>query len=62
VNAVTGVIEISNAEVLSQAEPALAVIADNTSERLLADVSDSDMLRLGIDADTLKISIPFLPR
>ena len=55
VNPVTGVIEISNAEVLSQAEPALTEIADNTSERLFADVSDSDLLRLGIESDTLKI-------
>src|SRR5262249_18526284 len=55
VNPVTGVIEISNAEVLSKAEPALAMIAHNTPERLFATVSDSDMLRLGIELDTLKI-------
>ncbi|MFF3467618.1 UvrD-helicase domain-containing protein [Streptomyces sp. NPDC002619] len=55
VNAVLGVLEVRNEQALEAITPAMEHIAGTTEKRLLGEVSDADLLRLGIDRDLLPL-------
>ena len=56
VNHTLGVIEMRDAAAIEQIQPALEQAATITGTRLFAGVSDADLIRLGIDANTLMIA------
>lgn len=56
VNQALGVIEVRDAAAIEQIQPTLEQAATNTDTRLFAGVSDADLTRLGIDANTLMIA------
>lgn len=51
VNQALGVLDVRDEEEIHQLEPRLQAVAEARSARLFADVSDSDLARLGVDAD-----------
>ncbi len=55
VNQALGVLEIRNESALKQLQPSLEALASPAEQRLFARVSDADLRRLGIDAQTLPI-------
>ena len=56
VNQALGVIDVHDEAAREQVQPALEQAAASTGQRLLAHVSDGDLSRLGIDANTLTIA------
>jgi len=56
VNTVLGVMDIHDAAAYDEAQLALAKAAETTDLRLFAQVSEADLTRLGIDADTQVIA------
>jgi superfamily I DNA/RNA helicase len=56
VNQALGVIDVHDEAAREEAQPALEQAAASTGQRLLAHVSDGDLSRLGIDANTLTIA------
>ncbi|SHG63906.1 UvrD-helicase domain-containing protein [Streptoalloteichus hindustanus] len=55
VNEAIGVLEVRDQEALEDIEPALRQAAEKTERRLFDDVSDSDLVRLGIDQAVLPL-------
>jgi len=56
VNAAIGVLEVSNDDAIQQLQPSLQAAAGPEDKRLFADVSDADLIRLGIDARILQLA------
>ena len=56
VNQALGIIEVRNETALEQIQPTLEIAATRAHSKLLAHVSDSDLTRLGIDANTQLIA------
>ena len=56
VNAAIGVLEVSNDDAIQQLQPSLQAAAGPEDKRLFADVSDADLIRLGIDARILPLA------
>ena len=55
VNQVLGVLEVRDEEALQQLQPSLNAVAVTEGKRLFADVDDSDLTRLGVDAHILPL-------
>jgi superfamily I DNA/RNA helicase len=55
VNQALGVLEVRNEEAIQQLQPALKAVARPGEKRLFADVSDSDLTQLGVDAQILPL-------
>ncbi len=56
VNQALGIVEVRNEVAIAQFHPALEKAAETTDKRLLANVSDADLNRLGIDDNTRTIA------
>jgi superfamily I DNA/RNA helicase len=56
VNQTLGIIEVRNETALEQIQPTLEIAAAKTDAKLLSHVSDADLTRLGIDANTRLIA------
>jgi AAA domain/UvrD-like helicase C-terminal domain len=56
VNEALGVVEVRDESALEQIQPSLERVAETTSERLFANVSDAELARLGIDENTQTIA------
>ena len=55
VNQATGLLEVSNPAALRQVQPSLQAAASPDGTRLFADVSDADLIRLGIDTHVRRL-------
>ena len=55
VNEATGMLEVSNPAAIQQVQPSLREAAGPDGTRLFADVSDTDLTRLGIDAQVTSL-------
>jgi hypothetical protein len=55
VNQALGVLEVRDEEALQQLTPSLQAVAKAADKRLFANVSDSDLMRLGVDAEILPL-------
>src|SRR5208283_2765662 len=53
VNRALGVLEVRDEEAIQQLRPSLQAVAEPHEKRLFADVSDADLIRLGVDAQIL---------
>ena len=53
VNGALGVLEVRDEEAIQQLQPSLQVAAEPNETRLFADVSDADLVRLGVDPQIL---------
>ena len=53
VNPALGVLEVRDEEAIQQLRPSLQAAAEPDGKRLFADVSDADLIRLGVDAQIL---------
>ena len=53
VNRALGVLEVRDEEAIQQLRPSLQAVAEPHGKRLFADVSDAELIRLGIDAQIL---------
>ena len=56
VNQATGLLEVSNPAALRQVQPSLQAAASPDGTRLFADVSDADLMRLGIDTHVRRLA------
>lgn len=55
-NQALGVVEVRNEAAIEQLQPKLEQVAEATGNRLFAHVSDKDLERLGVDANTRTIA------
>jgi AAA domain/UvrD-like helicase C-terminal domain len=55
VNQALGVLEVRDEEALQQLQPSLQAVARADDKRLFANISDSDLTRLGVDAQILPL-------
>jgi len=55
VNQALGMLEVRNEEAIQQLQPALTAVARPGEKRPFADVSDSDLTQLGVDAQILRL-------
>ena len=55
VNSAMGVLEVRNEQALEAITPALQSVAHGTDDRLVGDISDADLLRLGIDGTLIPL-------